>query len=156
MHARAARRARSRARLRRTAAGTLLLGAAWLATLALAFVRTVARPPATLPASGRAEALAAVGAAPGRPAFLVGWDPDCGACDVTRAELGRLGLEAAGVTVTSLSRYHPAAPAFGLDRGPFPAYLLLDESGTVRGVRRGYASPEALHLWARSRLLASP
>ena len=156
MQARAARRARQRIRLRRTLAGSLLLGVAWLLTLALSFVRTAARAPVLATPSARADAFAAAGAARGRPALVVGWDPACGACDLTRSEMDRLDLEEAGVGVTSLSRHDAAAPALGLDRGPFPAYLLLDGDGRVRGVRRGYASPEALHLWVRSRLLSSP
>ena len=129
---------------------------AWALTLAVSVVRTATRTPVAAPASSRVRSLGALGLSQGRPALLVGWDPACGACDLTRSELDRLQLEEAGVAVASLSRHDPAASGLGLDRGPFPAYLLLDGEGRVRGARRGYATPEALHLWVRSRLLASP
>ncbi len=154
---------RTRRRRRRQAAravgGSLLLGAAGTVVLLLPLARSASRPPAVAPPSARVAALAARGVEPGQPALVLGWDAACGACDAARANLGRLRLGAAGVAVVAVSRDDPAAAACGVDRGPFPAWVLLDGDGRVRGARRGYAEPETLHLWVRSRLLeedASP
>lgn len=133
--------------------GSLLLGAAGALALLLPLARSASRPPAGAPPSGRLAVLAEQGVEPGQPALVLGWDAACGACDLARANLPRLRLEAAGVAVVALPRDHPAAAACGVERGPFPAWVLLDGEGRVRGARRGYAEPETLHLWVRARLL---
>lgn len=131
----------------------LLLGATGALALLLPLARSASRPTAAAPPAARLAALAGQGVEPGRPALVLGWDAACGACDTARAELHRLRLEAAGVAVVAVPRDHPAAAACGVDRGPFPAWVLLDGDGRIRGARRGYAEPESLHLWVRARLL---
>lgn len=141
---------------RHAVGGSLLLGAAGTVAVLLPLARSASRPAAVPPPPDRLAALAGWGVVPGQPALVLGWDPGCGACDVARAEVGRLQRAVAGVAVVPVPRRHPAAAACGVDRGPFPAWVLLDGEGRVRGVRRGYASPETLHLWVRGRLLEDP
>lgn len=137
---------------RRAFGASLLLGAAGAVTVAVAFTRSAARSPLATAAPDRRGLLIQRGAPDGAPVLVLGWDPACGACDRTLGEVGRLDLEPAGVAVVPLSRNDPAASACGVDRGPYPAWVLLDGSGRVLGVRRGYAPPEAVHRWVRGRL----